>query len=103
MNYESEIIFIDFFKNMNCITRLTIQSKVKIIANKAMLHSPRVNRSKNITSKHNMSKMVLKIIDTLHPVRRVIVLFCVMQDLICQYGTNMKKNEMNSPINKYMG
>ena len=50
-----------------------------------------------------MSKMVLKIIDALHPVRCVIVLFCVMQDLICRYGTNMKKNEMNSPINMYMG
>ena len=30
-------------------------------------------------------------------------MFCVMQDLICQYGTNIKKNEMNSPKNMYIG
>ena len=46
MNYESEIIFIDFFKNMNCMTRLAIQSKVKIIANKGMLHSPTEGKQK---------------------------------------------------------
>ena len=74
MNYESEIIFIDFFKNMNCIIRLTIQSKVKIIANKAMLHSPWVNTRISVASKHDMSKIELRIIDTLHLVRCLIVL-----------------------------
>ena len=58
-----------------------------------MLHSPWVNTRISVASKHDMSKIELRIIDTLHLVRCLIVLFCVMQDLICQYGTNMKKTK----------
>ncbi len=69
-----------------------------------MLHSPWVNTRISVASKHDMSKIELRIIDTLHLVRCLIVLFNAGFNMPIWDKHEKKRNEQSEKyVYRYKG